>query len=84
MAAPTKADMIVWSAIDEEFIGALFERVRLAIESLEIEIPGGVIKVTASIGVTNKLGNSLEETIKMADKAMYSAKQRGRNCVVIQ
>ena len=72
------------NCIDAEFVEALFERVRLAIESLEIDIPGGVLKVTASIGVTSKLGNSLEETIKMADNAMYSAKQRGRNCVVIE
>jgi two-component system cell cycle response regulator len=60
------------------------ERVRSAIEALVIAAPdGGRVAVTASIGFASYAsGESLEELVERADKAMYVAKSSGRNRVV--
>jgi len=71
------------NGLDTNFVEILFERVRQAIESLEIKTVSGTLKITASIGVTIELENSFDDMIKAADEAMYSAKQGGRNRVVI-
>lgn len=61
------------------------ERVRLAIESLNFKIPNQetILKKTTSIGVSEyKNGESVEEFIGRTDKALYEAKETGRNKVV--
>lgn len=62
----------------------LFERVRNAIEKSEIQLTDKTIRVTASIGIVTNLENSLEQMLNRADKALYKAKERGRNQVVIE
>ena len=58
------------------------ERVRLAIEQMEVEEGGVRIPVTASLGLVDlKPGESLESLVERADKAMYVAKKTGRNRV---
>ena len=71
------------NCITPDYVSQLFERVRHAIESINIETPGGVINVTVSIGVSTDLQQSLEDMINTADEAMYKAKHSGRNRVVI-
>ena len=64
----------------------LAERIRAAIESSPISIPssGTEINVTVSIGCAAGDGTTpSEEVVKMADKAMYRAKQSGRNMVKV-
>lgn len=40
------------------------------------------VKITISIGVADSIGiNTAEETLKKADKALYKAKKKGRNCI---
>ena len=57
----------------------LAERLRKAIQSLQSELD---IEVTCSFGVAQRSGEeSVEETIKRADEALYRAKKRGRNRV---
>jgi diguanylate cyclase (GGDEF)-like protein len=61
---------------------AAAERVRLAIAE-PIEADGLRLNVTASIGVAlhEPRRRTLDETIRAADLAVYSAKARGRNRV---
>jgi diguanylate cyclase (GGDEF)-like protein len=63
----------------------LVERLRAGIESLPIDIEGDEpIRITASFGIALLDPDSpVENSIGRADKAMYRAKQAGRNCVRI-
>jgi diguanylate cyclase (GGDEF)-like protein len=64
---------------------AIAKRIRASIEDMEIPIDSGMINTSVSIGLTTTEGNkfSVEELVKRADKALYKAKKRGRNQVVI-
>jgi len=67
--------------------GALIiaQKIRQAVESLCIPVDAELLKFTVSIGVSqiNFLNHeSLESTIQRADKALYRAKESGRNRVV--
>ncbi len=56
------------------------ERLRLKIERLEFPEPLSKEKLTVSIGLTEgKIGDTLECLIERADKALYRAKNKGRN-----
>lgn len=61
------------------------ERLRLAVEEMQIEIPSGKIKVTVSIGVAILHSGHADwaSILNDADKAMYLAKQGGRNRVML-
>ena len=59
------------------------EKLRGAIESLNIEPYG--IRVTASFGVTEILpGETLDTALERADKALYKAKNLGKNKVEVE
>jgi diguanylate cyclase (GGDEF)-like protein len=57
---------------------ALAERLRRSCEAAAIP---GVGPVTLSIGVAEFAGDTLEDWIRRADRALYAAKQNGRNRV---
>jgi diguanylate cyclase (GGDEF)-like protein len=61
------------------------ERIRRAIEMSPLDVHGTDVVTTVSIGIASfpEDGGSLEIIMEKADKAMYHAKQRGRNRVVI-
>ncbi|MDQ2076113.1 ligand-binding sensor domain-containing diguanylate cyclase [Marinimicrobium sp. ABcell2] len=63
----------------------LAEKVRKAIEERSYEQQQPIpLRVTVSIGVTNiRPDDSFESALKRADKALYQAKEKGRNCVVV-
>ncbi len=64
---------------------ALAEQIRGAFGKLRIRRSGSdevIAQVTISIGVATPLaGESIEQAIDRADKALYQAKNEGRNCV---
>ena len=69
---------------DLERAHQLADRMRLAVQRMEIATPKGPISITISIGVAQLSGpeTRFDETLIRADKALYVAKQTGRNKVV--
>ncbi|MGM9485305.1 GGDEF domain-containing protein [Roseateles sp. NT4] len=63
----------------------LAEQVRLAVEALELQGDGGQpLRVTLSAGVAEASKADTPETLMhLADKALYQAKQKGRNRVIV-
>ena len=72
------------TGVEADQIEHVFERVREAIESQKIATEQGTISVTVSIGVCTDLKKTLDDMINVADQAMYTAKQSGRNRIVVQ
>ncbi|MDY6920684.1 MAG: GGDEF domain-containing protein [Pseudomonadota bacterium] len=63
-------------------IGA--ERIRRTLEQLELTLDGQRVPVSASIGVASLChGEAREDLLRRADRALYQAKARGRNRVVV-
>ena len=63
---------------------ALAERVRSLVEAAEFEQNGHRIRVTISIGVSSwmpSMKDEFEELVRLADDALYGAKEEGRNRV---
>ena len=68
---------------NEEDEISLFERVRSKVENGRIAVESGEISMTVSIGVTfYESGKDSDKIISEADKALYIAKNSGRNRVV--
>jgi diguanylate cyclase (GGDEF)-like protein len=63
------------------------ERVRAAVAAHPVTLPSGeVIHVSVSVGVAapaNQGEKSVARVIASADRALYRAKDRGRNCIVL-
>ncbi|MBK8065701.1 MAG: diguanylate cyclase [Betaproteobacteria bacterium] len=62
------------------------ERIRTAIEAHEFELGTARTRITVSIGVATLAPTgsaTLESLVMRADAALYQAKRRGRNRVVI-
>lgn len=62
------------------------ERVRKAVEEMEVVVGDDVITLTVSIGLYeyDNCDDSLDEIMQRADAAMYRAKQSGRNRVEVE
>ena len=60
------------------------ERVRVAISEAQIGIGDGILKVSASIGIAERMGDTEtpEQLTELADQALAVAKQSGRNRVI--
>ena len=58
------------------------ERVLLEVRELDIRKDGAKVETTLSAGVVERReGEGLEAMLRRADRALYQAKERGRNCV---
>ena len=69
---------------DLEGAFAIAERIRAAVEKLRVARTdgGGVLRITASVGVTSSTQGDKDRLIADADGALYEAKRRGKNCTV--
>lgn len=75
--------IIILDEIGEHGAIQTAERIRNAIQESEVRIEGAIIKFTISIGTVTISNNAdtEESLINMADKALYQAKNSGRNRV---
>jgi len=65
--------------VDPRYRDAFFSDILETISSIKFNFAGEDISVSASMGVTNELGVSLDDMLKRADGALYEAKKRGRH-----
>lgn len=77
--------VITFPSTDREGSHNVAERVRAAVEAMQVEDPTrGRVPVTASIGVATWMpGESLDTLVEAADRAMYASKTGGRNRVTV-
>ncbi len=61
------------------------ERWRQQVEALEVRLEGGSTGVTLSLGIAGRGAATVDpqSLVARADEALYDAKHRGRNCVVV-
>lgn len=74
--------VIVMSGNDEKTVIRSTERIRVKVQELRLIHGDEIIQRTASFGILHKipgLNDSMETFVKMADTALYSAKDIGRN-----
>ena len=67
------------------FDETLAERIRAALESTDLAIDNGFVRVTVSIGLTEQAPDmrAAADLLRLADAALYKAKLGGRNRVVV-
>lgn len=72
---------LLFSETELEDIIAVLERLRLAVENTNVEYEGKLITCTISIGLYTVIppNETLSEMYKNADRALYQAKNSGRN-----
>lgn len=85
-----RSDDVVYRYGGEEFCvllpGATTDEARLVADRIveaarDIDLPNGA-HVTVSVGIADSTGDELATTVDRADRALYLAKQRGRDCAV--
>jgi diguanylate cyclase (GGDEF)-like protein len=66
---------------------SFFDDLRKRIKGNKFDVGSKVLPIeialTVSIGVTTRIGSTLETTINQADELLYQAKQKGRNRVTV-
>lgn len=76
---------ITFDNIDENKMEILIKNIKKRIEDSIISFENEKIKYTVSMGIsTNENFNSLDKILKNADKLLYVAKSRGKNCIIRQ
>jgi diguanylate cyclase (GGDEF)-like protein len=78
--------MVVCRGIRQAQAGILAERLRSSIAALALEHEGKEVRLTASFGVAGLPevpARTVSDLIAAADRALYAAKDAGRNCVVV-
>lgn len=73
---------IIYADLPSEKNIQIAEKLRRAIEETKFRYNDKEFNVTLSIGLVSYKDKNLEETIKLADKKLYEAKETGRNRVM--
>ncbi|MEM9429963.1 MAG: diguanylate cyclase [Pseudomonadota bacterium] len=80
--------LLLRTSTTSQDVGALAERLRSSVEGRPIALPcGHTIKLTASLGVAIAPASgdcTLDQLVRSADRALYTCKAAGRNCVRIR
>ncbi|PAB60395.1 GGDEF domain-containing protein [Anaeromicrobium sediminis] len=71
--------LVVLIDTNEDGAKKFAERFRKEVEKMDFGLP---YQVTVSGGVKTYENESAEEMIKLADRALYKAKEKGRNCII--
>ncbi len=74
--------LIVMPETDKEQANIAAERIRKSLYGSEVENTGISLTISGGISSYPDDGNDYREIVSSADKALYSAKNGGRNCVV--
>ncbi len=74
---------IVLPNTDLEHAAQYAERLRDVISDYPVSFDGRKVSVTASMGLAVKNDGTMNDLVKNADSALYTAKDTGRNCVVV-
>jgi diguanylate cyclase (GGDEF)-like protein len=74
---------VVFTDMPEDMMVQRLETVRKSVEATMIEWEGKTLKVTISMGLKVREGEVLESLLDAADKALYIAKDSGRNQLVV-
>ena len=56
-------------------------RLRAAVAEAPVAIPGGEVAVTVSVGWAHWAGDTADDLLARADRALYKAKDAGRNAI---
>jgi len=59
------------------------EKILKSVAECHVNCEGQMLHVTVSMGIATWQGGSFDQTVSMADKAMYQAKESGRNRLVV-
>jgi len=75
---------VIFPQTDLDGAGLVAERIRESIGEIVVDTPLGDLRFTMSIGLSSGGGkdSDIEEALKRADQALYSAKELGRNRVI--
>lgn len=76
---------VILPETDEYSCSMIAERLKQNVEEMVTPAENGEIRITTSIGISSlrKSDSDFEEIVKRADKALYRAKDAGRNKVMI-
>jgi diguanylate cyclase (GGDEF)-like protein len=78
--------VVIMPNCEPEKLSSIAETIRQRIEAETIYYDHKPLKITCSIGVYNKINAQLinaDDALSEADKALYAAKDAGRNCVIV-
>src|SRR5688572_8487472 len=77
--------VVVLGKTDSEGAKIIAERIRQQVTEINIEYNGKAIATTVSIGIATRHrteGEHIKDLFERADKALYIAKNSGKNCVI--
>jgi diguanylate cyclase (GGDEF)-like protein/PAS domain S-box-containing protein len=77
--------IVLLPGVDAERLEQIAERLREGVESMDMPGDAGKLSLTISLGgALRSFGEDLDHVIGRADRALYRAKQTGRNRVVVE